>query len=188
MERTCSLFEPLAPGGITLANRMAVSRMCQYSAAKDWPNTWARYRYLVPGLSSSSRRRSNRRATSVSAVSASIPMQTARRWPALSASAGEQVRRRSAFSLPMPAARVREFAVGRRRAASPGRAYLDDSSTFRHPVRQSLAGPSRPRLADAERRARHSPNWPAATVWEKARFRDTRRSKLGRPGEGRRMR
>jgi 2,4-dienoyl-CoA reductase-like NADH-dependent reductase (Old Yellow Enzyme family) len=40
MERTPSLFEPLSLGGITLANRIAVSSMCQYSAeggaASDW--------------------------------------------------------------------------------------------------------------------------------------------------------
>jgi hypothetical protein len=40
-------------------------------------------------------------------------MQTRRRLPALSASAGEQVRRRSAFSLPMPAARVRRSCRGK---------------------------------------------------------------------------
>jgi 2,4-dienoyl-CoA reductase-like NADH-dependent reductase (Old Yellow Enzyme family) len=32
MERTPFVFEPLSPGGITLANRIAVSPMCQYSA------------------------------------------------------------------------------------------------------------------------------------------------------------
>src|SRR5438067_12749772 len=40
MERTRFLFEHLSLGGITLANRIAVSPMCQYSAengaAKDW--------------------------------------------------------------------------------------------------------------------------------------------------------
>jgi NADPH2 dehydrogenase len=32
MERTSSLFGPLSLGGIILANRIAVSPMCQYSA------------------------------------------------------------------------------------------------------------------------------------------------------------
>jgi rhodanese-related sulfurtransferase len=34
MARTSSLFEPLTLGGITLANRIAVSPMCQYSAER----------------------------------------------------------------------------------------------------------------------------------------------------------
>src|ERR1700704_2696346 len=34
MARTPCLFEPLSLGGITLANRIAVSPMCQYSAER----------------------------------------------------------------------------------------------------------------------------------------------------------
>jgi len=40
MERTPSLFEPLRLGGITLANRIAVSPMCQYSAENGAANDW----------------------------------------------------------------------------------------------------------------------------------------------------
>src|SRR3954451_18081219 len=40
MERTPSLFEPLGLGGITLANRIAVSPMCQYSAENGAANDW----------------------------------------------------------------------------------------------------------------------------------------------------
>ena len=40
MERTRSLFEPLKLGGITLANRIAVSPMCQYSAENGAANDW----------------------------------------------------------------------------------------------------------------------------------------------------
>src|SRR3954454_18428080 len=40
MERTPSLFEPLSLGGITLANRIAVSPMCQYSAESGAANDW----------------------------------------------------------------------------------------------------------------------------------------------------
>src|SRR5215213_2972217 len=40
MERTSSLFEPLSLGGITLANRIAVSPMCQYSAENGAANDW----------------------------------------------------------------------------------------------------------------------------------------------------
>jgi 2,4-dienoyl-CoA reductase-like NADH-dependent reductase (Old Yellow Enzyme family) len=40
MERTPSLFEPLSLGGITLANRIAVSPMCQYSAENGAANDW----------------------------------------------------------------------------------------------------------------------------------------------------
>lgn len=40
MARTRSLFEPLRLGGITLANRIAVSPMCQYSAADGTANDW----------------------------------------------------------------------------------------------------------------------------------------------------
>ena len=40
MERTRSLFEPLSLGGITLANRIAVSPMCQYSAENGTANDW----------------------------------------------------------------------------------------------------------------------------------------------------
>src|SRR3954452_17738132 len=40
MERTPSLFAPLSLGGITLANRIAVSPMCQYSAESGAANDW----------------------------------------------------------------------------------------------------------------------------------------------------
>jgi 2,4-dienoyl-CoA reductase-like NADH-dependent reductase (Old Yellow Enzyme family) len=40
MQRTPSLFEPLSLGGITLANRIAVSPMCQYSADDGAANDW----------------------------------------------------------------------------------------------------------------------------------------------------
>ena len=40
MERTPSLFELLSLGGITLANRIAVSPMCQYSAENGAANDW----------------------------------------------------------------------------------------------------------------------------------------------------
>ena len=40
MARTRSLFEPLRLGGITLANRIAVSPMCQYSAENCAANDW----------------------------------------------------------------------------------------------------------------------------------------------------
>src|SRR5205085_7393209 len=40
MERTRSLFEPLRLGGITLANRIAVSPMCQYNAENGAANDW----------------------------------------------------------------------------------------------------------------------------------------------------
>src|SRR5258708_19440691 len=40
MARTPALFEPLSLGGITLANRIAVSPMCQYSAENGAANDW----------------------------------------------------------------------------------------------------------------------------------------------------
>jgi 2,4-dienoyl-CoA reductase-like NADH-dependent reductase (Old Yellow Enzyme family) len=40
MERTSSLFAPLSLGGITRANRIAVSPMCQYSAEGGSANDW----------------------------------------------------------------------------------------------------------------------------------------------------
>src|SRR6186997_478741 len=40
MARTRRLFEPLSLGGITLANRIAVSPMCQYSAENGAANDW----------------------------------------------------------------------------------------------------------------------------------------------------
>jgi len=40
MGRTPVLFEPLSLGGITLANRVAVSPMCQYSAEHGAANDW----------------------------------------------------------------------------------------------------------------------------------------------------
>ena len=40
MARTPCLFEPLSLGGITLANRIAVSPMCQYSAENGAANDW----------------------------------------------------------------------------------------------------------------------------------------------------
>jgi 2,4-dienoyl-CoA reductase-like NADH-dependent reductase (Old Yellow Enzyme family) len=40
MRRARSLFEPLNLGGITLANRIAVSPMCQYSAENGAANDW----------------------------------------------------------------------------------------------------------------------------------------------------
>src|SRR6266852_8349631 len=40
MARKPFLFEPLTLGGITLANRIAVSPMCQYSAEDDAANDW----------------------------------------------------------------------------------------------------------------------------------------------------
>src|SRR5712671_4701344 len=40
MGRTPLLFEPLSLGGITLANRVAVSPMCQYSAEHGAANDW----------------------------------------------------------------------------------------------------------------------------------------------------
>ena len=50
MARTRCLLEPLRLGGITLANRIAVSPMRQYSAENGAAmtgisNTWVRYRY-----------------------------------------------------------------------------------------------------------------------------------------------
>ena len=40
MPATRSLFEPLRLGGLTLANRIAVSPMCQYSAENGAANDW----------------------------------------------------------------------------------------------------------------------------------------------------
>src|SRR6266566_9057909 len=40
MARTPSLFEPLSLGGTTLANRIAVSPICQYSAEHSAANDW----------------------------------------------------------------------------------------------------------------------------------------------------
>ena len=40
MKGTPSLFEPLRLGGLTLANRIAVSPMCQYSAENGAANDW----------------------------------------------------------------------------------------------------------------------------------------------------
>jgi 2,4-dienoyl-CoA reductase-like NADH-dependent reductase (Old Yellow Enzyme family) len=40
MAGTPALFEPLRLGGITLANRIAVSPMCQYSAEDGAANDW----------------------------------------------------------------------------------------------------------------------------------------------------
>ena len=40
MAGTRSLFEPLRLGGLTLANRIAVSPMCQYSAENGAANDW----------------------------------------------------------------------------------------------------------------------------------------------------
>ena len=40
MAGTPPLFEPLRLGGITLANRIAVSPMCQYSAEDGAANDW----------------------------------------------------------------------------------------------------------------------------------------------------
>jgi 2,4-dienoyl-CoA reductase-like NADH-dependent reductase (Old Yellow Enzyme family) len=40
MKGTPSLFEPLTLGGLTLANRIAVSPMCQYSAENGAANDW----------------------------------------------------------------------------------------------------------------------------------------------------
>jgi 2,4-dienoyl-CoA reductase-like NADH-dependent reductase (Old Yellow Enzyme family) len=40
MQRSRCLFEPLNLGGITLANRIAVSPMCQYSAEDGAANDW----------------------------------------------------------------------------------------------------------------------------------------------------
>src|ERR1044071_4090841 len=40
MERTPSLFEPVSLGAINLANRIAVSPMCQYSAENGAANDW----------------------------------------------------------------------------------------------------------------------------------------------------
>ena len=40
MARAPALFEPLSLGGITLANRIAVSPMCQYSAKNGAANDW----------------------------------------------------------------------------------------------------------------------------------------------------
>jgi 2,4-dienoyl-CoA reductase-like NADH-dependent reductase (Old Yellow Enzyme family) len=55
MERTPFVFEPLSLGGITLANRIAVSPMCQYSAEGGAANDWhlqhlGRCRYGARGL------------------------------------------------------------------------------------------------------------------------------------------
>jgi 2,4-dienoyl-CoA reductase-like NADH-dependent reductase (Old Yellow Enzyme family) len=40
MQRSCLLFEPLSLSGVTLANRIAVSPMCQYSAQDGAANDW----------------------------------------------------------------------------------------------------------------------------------------------------
>ena len=40
MQRSRCLFEPLSLGDITLANRIAVSPMCQYSAEDGAANDW----------------------------------------------------------------------------------------------------------------------------------------------------
>jgi 2,4-dienoyl-CoA reductase-like NADH-dependent reductase (Old Yellow Enzyme family) len=76
MERTRSLFEPLSLGGITLANRIAVSPMCQYSAENGAANDWhlqhlGSLSVSGAGLSLSSRRRLSRLAALLTAVSGS---------------------------------------------------------------------------------------------------------------------
>jgi hypothetical protein len=106
-------FEPLNLGGITLANRIAVSPM--------------------------SKRRSNRRAASVRVASASIPMRTRGRWRGLSVFAGAWVRRRSAFSSPMPDARVRPGCRGR----AAGRSPRTPAPRLRRRHRRSAQSPSR---------------------------------------------
>jgi 2,4-dienoyl-CoA reductase-like NADH-dependent reductase (Old Yellow Enzyme family) len=40
IQRSCGLFEPLSLSGVTLANRIAVSPMCQYSAQDGTANDW----------------------------------------------------------------------------------------------------------------------------------------------------
>jgi 2,4-dienoyl-CoA reductase-like NADH-dependent reductase (Old Yellow Enzyme family) len=40
MKPTSRLFAPIILGGITLANRIAVSPMCQYSAEDGSANDW----------------------------------------------------------------------------------------------------------------------------------------------------
>ena len=118
MERRPSLFEPLRLGGITLANPIAVSPMCQYSAENGAANDWHLQHLGSLSLSGAGlviveQTAVEPEAASVTAVSASIPMPMRRRWHVLLASAAARVRRHSAFSLPIPAARVRRNCPGR---------------------------------------------------------------------------
>jgi 2,4-dienoyl-CoA reductase-like NADH-dependent reductase (Old Yellow Enzyme family) len=59
MAGTPALFEPLRLGGITLANRIAVSPMCQYSAEDGAANAEAQRRRIPR---SDSARRASRAA------------------------------------------------------------------------------------------------------------------------------
>src|SRR6266851_9375017 len=107
MKGTPSLFEPLSLGGVTLANRIAVSPMCQYSAENGAANDWHLQHLGSLSLSGAGLVIVEQTAVepvgrSLTAVSASIPTQTRRRWPALSTSAGTPVPRRSASNLLMP--------------------------------------------------------------------------------------
>src|SRR3982074_2162092 len=124
MNGTPSLFEPLTLGGLTLANRIAVSPMCQYSAENGAANDWH-----LQHLGS----------LSLSGAGLIIVEQTAVETPG-----------RLSGGCPHSACPARpqgfgEAAVGGRRAASPGGRCLDDRRAIRHPVRQSLAGAARAR-------------------------------------------
>jgi 2,4-dienoyl-CoA reductase-like NADH-dependent reductase (Old Yellow Enzyme family) len=147
MAATRRLFEPLSLGGITLANRIAVSPMCQYSAENGAANDWH-----LQHLGS----------LSVSGAGLVIVEQTAVE-PAgrithgclgLYCDANEAAlarvvdfcRRAGSATLGIQLAHCRpqsfgKTAVGGRRVASAGRRCLDDGSTVRHPFRQSVADP-----------------------------------------------
>lgn len=117
MARTPFLFEPLSLGGITPANRIAASPMCQASAEDGAANDW--HLQHLGSLSLSGAGLVIVEQTAVEPMGrishgclGLIPKKTRGRWRALSASAGARVRRRSAFSLPMLATRVRRSCRG----------------------------------------------------------------------------
>lgn len=146
MKPTSRLFEPITLGGITFANRIAVSPMCQYSAEDGSANDW-HLQHLG--------------ALSLSGAGLIVVEQTAVE-PAgrishgclgLYSNANEAAlarivalcRRWGSARHPARACRAQglgEDPVARRRAACRRGRRLDDGGAIGDPVRRPLAGPA----------------------------------------------
>src|ERR1700730_17898987 len=117
MAGTQSLFETLGLGRLALANRIAVTPMCQYSAENGAANDWHLQHLGSLSLSGAG-------LVIVEQTAVEPPGRISHGCLGLYSDANEAalarvvgfcrraVRRRSAFSLPMPAARVRRSCRG----------------------------------------------------------------------------
>jgi hypothetical protein len=140
MEPASRLFEPIMLGGVTLANRIAVSPMCQYSAEDGSVNDWHMQSRLAVdvGRGPAHRRADRSRASRphqprLSRALFGCQPGGARPCPRPLPPLGRIAARHPAGTC--RAQSLGEDPVARRRAACPRRRHLDDGGSFGNSLR-----------------------------------------------------